>query len=372
MFPPLRCLLVFVVTLIASSSAFSKTWIVDSSPDHVADFKTVQDAHDGAAEGDILYLMGSFRHYGDLIATKRLTYIGPGYFLDENFTEFRNTFPARLKSVSLRYEISNSEFDDVNPEEITSDSSGSVFQGVTVETELHIIANDIVVKGCKINYLHISKTAGSFPAGGADKRDVVSACLFVQSYFTGSTYIQMNCTDVFFRNSIFKGTSLSIGTRNTNASAFISSTELENNIFDGSSFDFSDCRIRNNIFTEVSSFRLDDSTATGNVFNSNKWAVNAQASYKDPLDEDTNTGLFEDAILALFDGEGSDGQYLPAAENTDLLNGVDGAMVGPFGGSYPYVLSGLPNIPRIVGVDAPPTGPSQGSIPITLKIRLPQ
>ena len=122
----------------------------------------------------------------------------------------------------------------------------------------------------------------------------------------------------------------------------------------------------------MSSFRLDDSTATGNVFNSNKWAVNAQASYKDPLDEDTNTGLFEDAILALFDGEGSDGQYLPAAENTDLLNGVDGAMVGPFGGSYPYVLSGLPNIPRIVGVDAPPTGPSQGSIPITLKIRLPQ
>jgi hypothetical protein len=366
MIPLARPALLLFVAVLASGSIHAKTWIADSDPNHTADFRSAQEAHDGAEEGDVIYFVGSFRHYGDLIATKRLTYVGPGYFLGENNPNFQNLFPARLKTVSLTYEISNAPSDNVDPEEIISDSSGSVFQGVTIETQLHIIANDAVFKGCNIYYLNINNSSPFIPAGGIEKRDNVSTCIFVQSYFSGSALIQMSCSEVYFGNSIFSAAQIGFGAAN---GFFISSVELENNIFDGSYVNVSDGVFRNNLFATMQSFRGSRTTAAGNVFNAAFWDNSAAG---DTLDESTNTSLADDAFRALFDGAGTDGQYLPAAGNANLLNGIDGAMVGPFGGSYPYVLSGLPNIPRIIGVDAPRTGPSQGSIPVTLKIRLPQ
>ena len=173
MIPLARPALLLFVAVLASGSIHAKTWIADSDPNHTADFRSAQEAHDGAEEGDVIYFVGSFRHYGDLIATKRLTYVGPGYFLGENNPNFQNLFPARLKTVSLTYEISNAPSDNVDPEEIISDSSGSVFQGVTIETQLHIIANDAVFKGCNIYYLNINNSSPFIPAGGIEKLEKV-------------------------------------------------------------------------------------------------------------------------------------------------------------------------------------------------------
>jgi len=50
----------------------------------VAHFSTLQDAINGASAGDTLYIEGSPHNYGDGIFDKKLTVIGPGYWLEEN------------------------------------------------------------------------------------------------------------------------------------------------------------------------------------------------------------------------------------------------------------------------------------------------
>ena len=74
----------FAVLSLAVSSAHAKIWRVNNVPGVAADFTTAQAAHDGAAANDTIYLESSPNSYGDLITTKKLTWIGLGYFLPQN------------------------------------------------------------------------------------------------------------------------------------------------------------------------------------------------------------------------------------------------------------------------------------------------
>ena len=89
-----------------SASTLGKIWIVDSNSGSTAkDFTNLKAAHDGAAAGDTLYLIGSPVNYitTKVTLTKRLVIIGPGYFLNENPNTQSNVASAFLNNTFLFY-----------------------------------------------------------------------------------------------------------------------------------------------------------------------------------------------------------------------------------------------------------------------------
>jgi len=78
----------FVVLFLAGCAVFSaaqaKIWRVNNNTGVVADFTTVQAAHNAASAGDTIHLEPSINGYGDLTMSKRLVIISTGQFVNEN------------------------------------------------------------------------------------------------------------------------------------------------------------------------------------------------------------------------------------------------------------------------------------------------
>ena len=77
---------IFLLTLAAtliSSLSFAKIWRVNNNAGVIADFTTAQQANNSASvmNGDTIHLEPSPASYGDLNASKRLTWISIGAFL---------------------------------------------------------------------------------------------------------------------------------------------------------------------------------------------------------------------------------------------------------------------------------------------------
>ena len=67
----LRTTLLTVLSFVAFQSQ-AKIWRVNNNTGVVADFATVQAAHNAAASGDTIHLEGSATSYGQLSCTKKL------------------------------------------------------------------------------------------------------------------------------------------------------------------------------------------------------------------------------------------------------------------------------------------------------------
>ena len=75
-------------------------------------------------------------------------------------------------------------------------------------------------------------------------------------------------------------------------------------------------------------------------------------------------------MTTVFDGTGStDGQWQLAVSSPAIGAGIGGIDVGMYGGTDPYVLSGIPHIPNIYQFDGPTTGSTTAGLPITLKVK---
>ena len=69
-------------------------------------------------------------------------------------------------------------------------------------------------------------------------------------------------------------------------------------------------------------------------------------------------------------GTGStDGQWQLAESSPAIGAGIDGTDIGMFGGTVPYVLSGIPNIPRIYFFKAPSVGTEASGLNVHLKAK---
>ncbi|AWV97543.1 hypothetical protein [Arcticibacterium luteifluviistationis] len=62
-------------------------------------YTTIQDAHDAASDGDIIYVEPSLDTYGALLCTKRLTILGNGYFHNQNENDSYETKQSILEKI---------------------------------------------------------------------------------------------------------------------------------------------------------------------------------------------------------------------------------------------------------------------------------
>lgn len=295
---------------------------------------------------DTLHIEGATGIYNNATITKRLTIIGPGYFLSNNPKTGNNGLDAKIGSINFN-----------------AGSGGSVLIGMTVGNafpyNININVNDIIIKRCRILY-EVNIGSG------------LQSVTIVQNYFdnTATTtalelqFPYVEPSDLIFNNNIVKKTLLWHSAQGDNWPI----TQCRNNTFDpppnsGTVLKFSSPDFSNNILLVPSG--LVDTSGLAMSYN-----IAPQATQFG----NTNNNRVVPAIATLVTGGTSrlfDGNYQIVPGSNAYQNGSDGTDRGAFGGALlqsRYTLSGLAPVPVVY--EATTTGVvSPGGLPVTIKAR---
>lgn len=307
--------------LLALSSALAQNIItVDNNPGAVAMFDNFADAYEAASDGDTILLAGSSNNYGDHTLYKRLKIVGPGYFLSENGIPGLSTGVATI-SLTLKNDP------------LIGSSSGTVLRGLEfsnldVEGDL----SGILVQKCR---------AASRLTWGISSPTIFERCFVV---YDGSGLISFSSgsSGSLVSNSILF--SLTFRTTGINVDRCV----IQGN-FNGNP----STSISNSIFA----------LPTASRFTRNGTSVShCMAIGFDYLPEGGGN-INGQLISNVFVNTGSeDAKWKLKAGSTAAGAGTDGSDMGAFGGPNPYVLSGVPGIPRLTRFVVPATATSTSGL----------
>lgn len=324
-------LLISLAGWVCISLTAQKLHRVNNNTDFDADFTTLQAAVTAASDNDTIYMEGSATNYEGATIGKPLTIVGPGFFLSENPKTQANNTSAVIDS-----EIT-----------FTSGSEGSTIMGCFLYyADLTISVSDISVIR---NYLHQVEFTGT-------SNNIVVIQNYVFANINAGTGNIMN---TIISNNIIRG---AIYAQVTSGPLIIS-----NNICWTTNWTYPiDCHnasIQNNIISyEFSSINPN----TGNTISYNILAEDGTDANGNQYNVDMNL------VFADFDGAlnlSTDGKWELKAGSPALASGSGGVDCGAFGGSTPYILSGVPNLPHIYEADVPASATSDSGLPVSIKVK---
>jgi len=302
--------IVILLAVLISQPLSATKWRVSNVPGVIANFTNLQLANDAVSvlAGDTVYLEGSTLNYGDATINKKLIIVGPGFFLGENDSTQANKVAATLNSLNMN-----------------TGSEGSVVTGVSMTGSLTLTAGSIVIKRCYASY-----TVTIFSSNN----------ILIQSWFNRITCYASTQNNIIKNNAIYSPIYeyCLMMQDGSNAVVFnniffgyhrICNAEYRNNIaYSNSSY--------YNVFDVAGSCTVENNIAAGAQYNSYPNNLNNQ---------DMNT------VFACFNnctGFSSDERYKLLVPTSPAIGyGYGGVDCGIFGGSQPYVLSGIPSFPAI-------------------------
>lgn len=321
---------IFFALLFCSFVASATVLRVNNTVGSTAEYTDLASAHGAARNGDTIYMEGSNLPYGSLTVTKRLVIIGPGYFLEEN-PGTPASLPARLHQIFLNTDSS----EDPQSGAAGSEVRGLTFNEFSSSTVFINVSNTLIAQ----NYLQDSPFI-----------DRVADNLLSNTTITGNFCVDFGVTYYSSNDGIIN----LLFTNNIVARGFYlpdnSSGSVEHNLFLGDGFraiNFNG-QIRSNIATTLDTDDYEvNTTGAGNT--SHNTIANGE------FGQENNNNIATAADLFIGEtGNSSDGRYqLRNDSDAALGTAHDGTDRGPFGGSMPYVLSGLPDIPVILFLQVP-------------------
>lgn len=304
-----RVFLIAAVLVLAGAQILSaKSWRVNNN-DNTANFQTLDAAMTSITAGDTLYLEGSSKvYFFTNKVTKKVTIIGPGYFLNEN----PNTLTSPLSAI-------------IDTNTIYLGAEGITIEGVVFNKSIYIEANNVTVKRCQFGWMSFTKNGDN----------MIKNAAILQNYSFGRVVGGNAVTNSMIINNIFaENTSVINGCHNTiiENNTCVSGFSINGN---------SECTIKNNIINTLAN--------NTNSVESNNYAAQT-ADFISPT------------------GASTDGKWQLAANSQAMTAGSNGSQVGAFGGSSPYVLSGMPGVPHIYEIEAPTTASKESGLNIVIKI----
>lgn len=326
-----------IIVIIIHSNASATLRRVNNNPGITLPafgYSTFAAAHTAAVAGDTLYIEPSNIAYTMPVGgiTKRLTLIGPGYFLDQNTGTPADKRNAIFESIIL-----------------ASGSSQSVIEGLVVSNVLGYSSistsgttsiSIVTIKRCLFASLSIS--SGALAAGW-----IVKQCLITSDLLTSSN----GGIEILSNNIILGKINTSIGTsivKNNliyNVPNVASGSNVYNNIF-----------INDNLSTTINSIHYYNNVCVncpGTPTNNNFYTTSYNTMFQ--VTEPKN---FDDLRDARF--------QLPVSSPAKS-KGVAGIDCGPFAGPDPYILSGIPAVPNITAFSV--GAPVGGNIPVTFSAK---
>jgi hypothetical protein len=290
------------------------------------DYTTLQAANDNASTGDTIYVEGSTTNYAGADIDKKLTIIGPGFFLSENDSTQANSLEAKFNGYIY----------------FNAGSAGSVITGISGSISIKV--NNISVTRCNaayitcdadVNNILISQNYATMIYKNYGKTTNAIISNNIVSYYISFDY-QDGPLQV--TNNVLSGTY-------TNPINVYNST-IANNIICNSSAQII-VNTGNNIINNILA-------ASGTNANGNKYNV-------------VMTSVFVDYSGNL--GKSDDAKWMLKVGSPAIGAGVSGVDCGAFGGTTPYVLSGVPALPHIYEATIPVTAYSDKGLSCTIKVK---
>ncbi|GAA4503761.1 hypothetical protein GCM10023172_29210 [Hymenobacter ginsengisoli] len=265
-------------------------------------------AYAAAAAGDIIQVEPSGTAYSGIAVNKNVTIVGPGYFLDpsQNAGLQANPLPATVSTI-----------------EVQAGGANAYIAGLTISGTFYIEASNVTVQRCNIGTLYVN---GSNQIGTPQTLTNV----IIRQNYINQVYAYYSMDNILFTNNIFVS-SINIPASYNGGfynNVLLASATL-NNLF-----------VTNNYFTASPG-------GAGNTFNNNISAQAFTTAY--PNVNGNLANVPQSSVFVLAPGATAfDAWYqLKAGTNPARGTGQGGIDVGAFGGTTPYKLGGLPNIPAI-------------------------
>lgn len=325
-------------------AASATTWRINSNPKAKAHFLTLQDAMSSldVKSGDVL-MLDPGAHAGATI-NKQVTIVGTGYLLADN-KDWKETSSASITSY------------------LSLSSDGCRVIGVSVS---HI---SVKADNCEIDRCYGS--VGLESVANASITNCYLTALSNSSLETPKNYLVSNCIIAVGNEvSLDYGASGTIkncviyGNCKSGYLVNVQNVEFYNNIVINTNTEYKVENEESVFYRNICTIDFDESE--GNTFTNN--VINIDPEYASPVYTD-NKCVGNVALTDVFAwGEGLERRFMLSADSPAKGYATDGGDCGAFGGSTPYVLSGIPQFyPHITEVSIP-TKTSDNKLKVTLKI----
>ena len=331
-------LLAALAAALTPTAAQAKIWRVDNNGGSPGDFTTAQAAHDAATvlANDTLYFNGSGTSYGPLHMTKRLYVFGPGYFLTQN--------PETQAAPDGAY---------LDALRVDPGAAGSIITGMTMYRVFLFASNTLF----KRNYVASTTHAVAIGDAGTFIGTYTPAnVLCIQNYVTTSgghwaLKVAGGCSNIIVTNNLLNAGSASYPAVDAQSSMIFAHNVLFGNVSTTST------NLTNNYLYGGNTVSGSGSSYNNNICNGTQFpAGNGNIRNAAQANVIVNTGS-------------SDGLFQLKVGSPAIGSGTGGVDMGMFGGSDPYVLSGLPAIPAIWSISAPSSGSGASGLQVNIKAK---
>ena len=302
---------VAVLAMIATT-ANAKSWRINSDATKKANFADINAAMNSSdvEAGDTLYLDPGCQLTANQTVSKRVTIVGPGYL--------RNSAPHQGATISGNLYLSAAE---------------AKIEGVTMTNEVSIRAQNVTIERCRAtNHIIAISSYNS-------QYTTIRQC-YIAGYIHGASKTSTASAYWTIENNIILYEST------TNTVYDLNNPTIRNNYISGKynanylNYPIAGIQggmVTNNIIFSKNSKDNLWSSMTDVVINHNVTSSAEKTAYPDNLYLDSND---ESAVFAL---QGTNDQKYQLKEDSPAKGyATDGGDCGPFGGAYPYVISGLP------------------------------
>jgi hypothetical protein len=303
-------LIVFMTT-----AANAATITVDNAPGSTADYTSAQAAHNAAQAGDILYIAGSGYSYGYLTITKQLTIIGNGYFLSQNNKTQTNLGASDFWEITFK-----------------PGANFTVIRGLTAHIRLDTVSN-IMIEGCYTHNIRRNFCSNIIVSKSYISSNILGAYNnYYYSYYSNSgSMLLQNCYyNVTLSSYDHKNLSIKNCVVNANSSLyglFLDNQLLENSVVIGSIY---------------SNGSITNPNPNNNLVRNCLFTVSPNTYYFSGSNNQNNVDM--NTVFVDYDGTlgySPDAKWQLKAGSPAIGAGYSGEDIGMFGGSDPYVLSGL-------------------------------
>jgi hypothetical protein len=353
-------------------SASAKIWRVNNNSTIPADFTSIQAAHDGAMANDTLHIEPSGISYGNLTMTKKLTIIGNGFFLNENYNNQANLNRSIVNNILMRNGCSGSTImglviDNINFQ--NGDCSGPCIAFIT---------NNIIIErnyftGAYLDPYHANQSI-SFENKGYVVGELANL-IIRNNYIEGSisqpcsfngcgNNSYYNISNLLISNNFVKQKISLINSTNCLTSGVVSNNILgDQNNNNGGGFNGCGLIVKNNIFNDTY-----NSSVGGDLFMIINNLSSSPTGFPAGVGNGNISGVDNATIFKGLIGNTTDSQWQLKAGSPAIGSGQNGEDCGMFGGTNPYKLSGLPAVPSVYVLSAP-VNSSGNTLPIIISAK---
>ncbi len=344
----------------ASQPATATIWRLNNSnggaitPNINASFPTsttLQQAHDNSSvlAGDTIHVEQSNTSYGNLTMTKRLTIIGGGFFLSMNpKTQVNTAYGSTVGSINMN----------------ASTCAGSTITGLTITGTVYMGASRLILTR---NYITGGYGAYLVYIGGTSTT-AVDSTIITQNYMSTGQYAYSiseqngtgNLTNLIISNNYIYAYNYS-----TIYTTGRSSGMIKNNVIDGTAMSVNNMYIVNNIQKVGTTNTFNNCLIEYNLGASNGCFVSPSGSGNTFTSSSNLTNSTQGFVVAT----SYDSTLMLQSSSPAKGTGKSGDDMGMFGGTMPYVLSGIPTVPNVYALSIGTVAAGATSISVTVSTK---